>query len=193
MANIILLSSFLESTIEHWRAIEGFPGYEISSLGRVRSFWQKTGANKRWGYYLGRTPQVAMLQPDKDGYLSKGLRRDGKDYCRRVHRLVAQAFIPNDRPAIATKVNHKNNIPGDNRVENLEWCTEEENREHALGIGVWPRGERHWKARLNAEKVKQIRMRRASGESNSQIAKDFGITKEAVSAIYNRRIWKNVP
>ena len=103
---------------EKWKDIEGYEGlYQVSNLGRVRSldmFVNHWRGGKR--LVKGRT-----LQPSKDklGYKRVTLVPDRKNHF--VHRLVAKAFIPN--PDNLPIINHKNCTPGDDRVENLEWCT----------------------------------------------------------------------
>ena len=74
-----------------------------------------------------KTISERILRPatDKNGYLYVDLYKDGKRKTYKVHRLVAQAFIPN--PHSLPEVNHKNEDKTDNRVENLEWCTQEYN------------------------------------------------------------------
>lgn len=61
----------------------------------------------------------------KSGYENVKLCRNNKTYGKRIHRLVAEAFLPN--PLNLPEVNHKNHNPKDNRLENLEWCTRKEN------------------------------------------------------------------
>lgn len=94
---------------ETWKDITGYEGlYQVSDLGRVRSL--------KFG-------KVRILNPGriKSGYLMVGLCRDGKVRNVRVHRLVAEAFIPN--PSNCPVINHKDENPGNNVVDNLEWCT----------------------------------------------------------------------
>lgn len=94
---------------EVWKPIDFLDGlkgsYEVSSLGRVR--------NTDTNYIL-----KGQITPE--GYRSVGLRINNKIKQRRVHRLVAMAFL--DNPQNYPVVNHKNEIRNDNRVENLEWC-----------------------------------------------------------------------
>lgn len=77
--------------------------------------------------------KIMKLRLDKNGYKNLGLYKDdGKQYFRRVCRLVAQAFIPN--PENKPQVNHMNGIKDDDRVENLEWCTNQENVNNAINV-----------------------------------------------------------
>ena len=107
----------MENNIENeeWRDIDGYDGvYQVSDLGRVRSL--------KYG-------KVRVLKPQKDnkgGYLLVNLYRDGKLKHFLVHRLVASAFIPNDDES-KTIINHKNEKPSQNFVNNLEWCTQQYN------------------------------------------------------------------
>ena len=100
---------------EVWKTIEGFEGrYEVSNIGRIRSFMTNTGA-------IREKPLILCQKIDKYGYLVVGLNKNGKKNFRAVHRLVALAFIPNT--GNLPQINHKNEDKQDNRVENLEWCT----------------------------------------------------------------------
>ena len=102
-----------------WAAVTGFPGYYVSSDGRVWSEF-KTDYITRYK----RNPARA--------YLTANLFRDGQLVHHQVHRLVAMAFIPN--PLNRPEVNHINENPADNRVENLEWATAQEQALHGTRL-----------------------------------------------------------
>lgn len=113
---------------EIWKDIEGYEGlYQVSNLGRVRSLdsWIRSKCNSmrlRKGRIIN---QRLSLQGYKRVHLSKG--NTSKHYV--VHRLVAEAFIPN--PDNLPQVNHINEFDKtDNKVENLEWCTQEYNHNY---------------------------------------------------------------
>lgn len=111
--------------MEQWRDIKGYEGlYEVSSLGRVRSL------PKRGGH---KNPHV--LSPNKcREYLFVTLCNNYKVKAKDIHRLVAEAFIPN--PENKPQVNHIDGNKENNRVKNLEWVTVSENNLHryrALG------------------------------------------------------------
>jgi hypothetical protein len=116
---------------ELWRTIGLFPDYQVSNYGRVR----RAVAGRSWNAKVGR---ILKLQDTKDGYRYLWLHNHVDGGCRRadIHRIVAQAFIPN--PKNLPEVNHK--IPGyaarsNNRVDNLEWVTTQGNANHAITHG----------------------------------------------------------
>lgn len=102
---------------ELWRDIKGFEGlYEVSNLGRVRSLKDNNGQARIL---------VLKVQKHRCGYQLVFLRKDGKLKGFVVHRLVAEAFIPN--PDGLPEVNHIDEDKTNNRVDNLEWCTRKYN------------------------------------------------------------------
>ena len=105
---------------EEWRDIKEYEGlYQVSNLGRVRSL------NCR-----GHKGCIGILTPrlDGKGYEMVALYKEGKARNTKVHRLVAQAFIPN--PNNYPQVNHKDEDKTNNNVDNLEWCTNEYNHNY---------------------------------------------------------------
>lgn len=90
-------------------------------MGNVKSFMQ----DKENGRLM--TPQYT-----KKGYLKIGLYKDGVFNMKRVHRLVAQAFVPN--PDNKPQVNHINEVKDDNRAENLNWMTNKENNKYGTKL-----------------------------------------------------------
>ena len=108
--------------IETWKNVVGYGGlYEVSNLGRVRSLPKS-----------GREGKILSPQMDRRGYRFVHLRINGQRKTGKVHRLVAQAFLPN--PDNYPQVNHKNGNKSDNRVSNLEWCSREYNIWHERNV-----------------------------------------------------------
>lgn len=104
--------------------IKDFDGYYVDTEGQVYS------TRKNGGYHRNMTP--LQLRKDKDGYFEVGLYRNKKRYFRRVHRLVAEAFVPN--PEHLPQINHIDGNKQNNHVSNLEWCTCSENMLHAFRV-----------------------------------------------------------
>ncbi len=103
---------------EVWKDIEGYEGlYQVSNLGKIKSI---PHVIKTWRGEFVSKEKICVLSQEHNGYLMKYLSKNGKKKFHLVHRLVAQAFLPN--PLGLPFINHKNENKADNRAENLEWC-----------------------------------------------------------------------
>lgn len=113
---------------EVWKDIKGFEGlYRISNLGRVYSMDRTYNA----GFKNTRVVRVGGIKPDKVskcGYKIIQLYKNGSPFTRSIHRMIAEAFIPN--PESFRVVNHKNGNKQDNAIDNLEWCSDRYNSLH---------------------------------------------------------------
>lgn len=117
---------------EKWKDIKGYEGlYQVSNLGRVKSLRRKVRTQK--GSYYIKERELKICK-DNIGYLVVGLTYKGKTKIIRLHRIIAEAFIPN--PTNKPVINHINGIKNDNRIENLEWTTYKENSIHAIKTGL---------------------------------------------------------
>lgn len=116
---------------EIWKDIEGYQDkYQVSNLGRVKSLTRKSWNGYKWWAQKGR---LLKQMAQTNGYLYVDL-CDGQSNAHRfrVHRLAAQAFIPN--PNNYPQVNHKDENRQNNKAENLEWCTAKYNAQYGHHI-----------------------------------------------------------
>jgi hypothetical protein len=155
------------------------PGFFVAADGRV--FHEKS-----WGYFH----QLAT-RPKEERYLVAQLFVGGRNMPRKVHSLVAGAFLP-PPPSPVHVLRHRNGNMLDNRAENLEWGTQAENMKDAVAHGVLRKGEQVHTARLDEAQVREIRRLCASGWTNIQIAAHFGIPRQRVYNVVTRKCWKHV-
>lgn len=121
---------------EVWKDIPGYLGYyQISNLGRVRSLERTITYSPSKTYPNGRTMVLKqrILKPctDQKGYEFVQLFINNRFRSKKVHRLVAEAFIPN--PNNLPQVNHKDEVKNNNKVTNLEWCSASYNVNYGVG------------------------------------------------------------
>ena len=118
---------------EVWKSVEGYEGlYEVSNTGKIKSI-KRPRITKGGGITI--VPE-RILKPktNKFGYCTVALSKNAKHKFYMVHRLVAFAFVPN--PEGKPEINHKDGNKLNNSVQNLEWCTSQENKRHAYENGL---------------------------------------------------------
>lgn len=171
---------------ENWKVIPGFdPAYEVSDRGRVRT-WKVRGRGKN----LSDKPKIMSPAQRKSGYLCVCLRHEGRSRTCDVHVLVLLAFYgpkPKGKESC-----HKNGLSLDNRASNLYWGTHVENCFDRICHGNAPRGEKHGRARLSDDDVRNIRRRFMSGENPKVIASSFGISYAHALDVAKGRKWRHV-
>lgn len=174
--------------METWRKIPGLPDYyEASSLGRLRRIERTVDATSPHGTGTISQRKIRSKIFKLRALSTKGYQRI--NLCGRiwfVHRLIATAFVPN--PHDLPQINHRNGRKIDNRPSNLEWATNQQNRDHAVTTGLQPSGERVSK-KLTLRQVESIRALESGGMSQGRIAEMFQIRQQTVSKIARYKSW----
>ena len=168
---------------EEWRSIPEFDGYQVSSLGRVKSTDRFCG--DRPGVTKGK-----ILKPfrNKRGYLEVNLYKNSKSTAKIIHRLAAKAFISNDfnKP----QVNHIDGNKLNNKISNLEWMSNSENQLHAYSLGLQPSraGENNIKAKITNKNVTELKVLYNSGKTIIDISKMMNINVSIIRNIIYKKV-----
>lgn len=158
---------------EMWKTITGFTNYSVSSNGVVRN---------------NNTGQRLKPRLNKEGYhhvsLSKGVARNFK-----IHRLVAEAFLPRDPFHIKDDVNHLDGNKTNNNFSNLEWVTRSENILHAFrtGLKVPVVNEDHGACKYSNSEIDKVKSLRKNNLSYREISKITGISQPHVWRVCNNK------
>ena len=113
---------------EVWKNIEGYEGlYQVSNFGNVKTLKRKV---QHGNCFYTREERILKQSKDKYGYCVVGLSRNKATKTYKVHRLVAEAFIPNTDGF--PQVNHKDFDRANNNTENLEWCDVQYNTQYSV-------------------------------------------------------------
>lgn len=140
---------------EIWKDIDGYEGYyQVSSLGRVRSL-DRTVVNRN-GVERFQRGKILIPALNGHGYYFVVLSKNNKQKDSVIHRLVAKAFLPN--PDNLPQVNHINEVKTCNRVDNLEYCTQQYNLAYGTGR------QRCSRSQLNGKRSKKIYQYTIDGE-----------------------------
>ena len=173
-----------------WKVVEEFPRYEVSNTGLIRH---------RDTQQLKYTNKAHKL-----GYELVQFKKDGKTFGRKVHRLVALAFLPSPSEELvelcSTKgvgvvlVNHIDGNKLNNHYTNLEWCDDGYNMRHASSTGLNPPhiGEKNGRATLTEDIVHQVCKCFEQGMGPLEATKLFPISRQQASKIRAGIAWKHI-
>jgi DNA-binding NarL/FixJ family response regulator len=160
---------------EIWKPLKEYEGlYEISNMGNIISLIKK-GNTKH---------QIRKTGVDvSTGYINVMLRKNNIPLTKRVHRLVAEAFIPN--PDNKPVVNHKDGNKKNSAASNLEWMTYSENTLHSLKNKLQKKvfGDKNHITKITDQDVLKIKELISQGKNNKEIAKIYGVNPSQISRI----------
>lgn len=164
------------------RPIQGYDGkYLVDESGNVFTV-ERQGTDSR----------KLVQSLNSSGYLRVSLRKGSQKKSLLVHRIVAEAFIPN--PENKKCVNHIDGNKLNNSANNLEWCTHSENMKHAVKnkLSRVPTlcGEAHPCSKLTEKDVKEILASKDNCETASAVGKKYGVTKEQIYNIWKHKQWR---
>lgn len=149
--------------MENFKEVKGYEGlYLVSDLGNV---------------YSVKSKKNLKFRDNGKGYNVSAIYKKGKRRNVKTHRLVAEHFLNNkdNKP----QVNHINGIKSDNRLVNLEWCTQRENTIHSFENGLQKR-------KLTHKEVEEIRSNKNS-LYQYELADKYGVCKQMISMIINNK------
>jgi len=179
---------------EEWRQVAGYEGlYMISNLGRVKSL-PRLVKRSIGGSYTTKERVLkggtTCYKKRKTGYRFVILSKDNKSKNFYVHKLVAQAFITNNKNK--SQVNHIDGNKLNNTVTNLEWCTPLENSRHAIAHNLVPKGQDLSYSKLTLAQVNYIREQILNSYyrgMQKDLANKFNVSTATISLIKNNINW----
>jgi hypothetical protein len=164
---------------EVWAPVPGFPGYEVSNAGAVRSRQR----SKAWKPLKGEI--------DKDGYIRVTLYRNRRQTKIHLHRLVAIVFVPG-RTAERDFACHRNGKNTENHAGNLKWATQAENIADKFAHGTHQIGSKHPRAKIIEDDARAIKGALRQGFTAREVANLFGTTIHIVHDIAQGKSWRHV-
>lgn len=179
-----------------YREIKGYEGlYAVSEQGNVWCHKKNVAVGKNGGVVeRGGHVLKTMSNSKRTKHQRVILTKDGKRSQHQVHRLVAQAFIPN--PQNLPLVNHKDCDPTHNHADNLEWCTAQQNSIHAYQNGRWTppnqAGSKNSNSKLTENDVLQIKALFIEVKNCAEIARRFNVNPKTINQIVNGKRWSQL-
>lgn len=171
------------TTQEEFRTVKTFPDYSVSNFGRVRR--DAPTHESLGGYFLRQHRSTSkyffVRLYDREARVGR--------YAS-VHRLVALAFL--DNPSGYPQVNHKDGIPTNNVVTNLEWCTPKQNSVHSAKMGLVVHGAQCHTARLTEADVLEVRKQYSLGTNVLDLAQRYGVTRGNIYRVGQGKTWRHV-
>lgn len=171
---------------ENWKDIPNYEeSYQISNLGRIKS-------KIRIGKFGQLYPEkILKFIKSNKGYYRINLYKNKQGKKHLIHRLIAKVFIPNINNY--PQINHKNGVKTDNRIENLEWCTQKQNSQHASNLGLLNCGIKSNLSKLKDKNIPIIRNLYYNKKWKiRQIAKYFSVHDYTIRLIVDYRTWKHI-
>lgn len=162
---------------EIWKPIKGFESYYlVSNTGKIYS----NHSGRQIKSFISRI-----------GYHDVYLKVNKKTSIKKLHRLVAEAFLDSGK---FKEVNHKDGNKSNNEVSNLEWVDRSSNMKHSFSMNLSkPRlGIENNKSILSEKEVKEIRELRKKGWILRELSAKFNVTMANISEIVNRKTWKHI-
>lgn len=180
--------------MEIFKEIPSFHDYLVSNFGRVKTvsrllrYTHSVTGSEHFRQSVERFLKVHSN--NLTGYKFYQLYSSKKMFNIPIHRLVADAFLPSKEGL--HYVNHKDGNKHNNTVENLEWCTNEYNHQHATRTGLKAKGEQIGNSKLNNHAVHAIKWFLNKGMSHSELSKAFKISRPSIKLISKNKIWKHI-
>lgn len=166
---------------EIWKSIPGHVGYEVSNLGRFRSYRNNGGK-------LVQEPRYLKTFNSHNGYKRVAVRTEAQN--QRIwfaHRLVMLAFVGPSK----LEVNHKNAIKHDNRLINLEYLSRSDNEKHSYRMGLKSRrGENSYVSKLTEAQAFKIKYHEHGKQKD--IAKKYGVSNGQICHIKSGHSWGHI-
>lgn len=156
---------------------------EVKDIGAYILYSDGRVFKKKWGKFMTGSP-------NSDGYILISI----NSKLVKLHTLIIEAFKDKPISEKRLQVNHKNGIKTDNRIENLEWCTQSENILHAFrtGLNKPHLGSKNGWSKLNEDNVREIKKKILSKQTQTSIAKEYNVTVQCINLIKRGKNWGHI-